>query len=117
LSIRVWQALTPGGVIIIKDNTLAKTAFWIDADDAYFIRSLEYFTHLFRIAGMDVIAVAQQVRGARARARACSYPRLVSPSPTPPLVLCLQEKWPEDAYPVHMFALVRRGPPTETDAE
>ena len=39
---RYRKALKPNGVIFIKENTVNKHAYWVDQDDAYFIRSQEY---------------------------------------------------------------------------
>ncbi len=56
------QALRPGGVIVVKDNSLETDkplGFWIDSDDGYFIRSQEYQEKVFQLAGMRVLRKAQ----------------------------------------------------------
>ena len=59
------------------------SAFWIDSDDGYFIRSEEYIEKVYQLAGMRVVRKAPQV------------------------------KWPEDAYPVNMYALELSEPTTD----
>ncbi len=74
------QALKPGGLIVIKDNTIrsGSSAYWVDSDDGYFVRCEEYQEKVYELANMRIVSKAPQV------------------------------KWPEDAYPVTMYALEPR---------
>jgi hypothetical protein len=108
------QALRPGGVIVVKDNTLETCkalGFWIDADDGYFIRSQEYHERVFQEAGMRVLRKAQVGTSCCVPGPAQSAGAHGSFSYGLWSVMCLrasrwqQLKWPEDAYPVFMYAL------------
>ena len=76
---RYTRALRPGGVMVIKDNTIESRAFHVDQDDAYLIRSAAYQEELFRRAGVRVVKKE------------------------------FQRKWPQAAFPVVSFVLAAAG--------
>ena len=72
---RCRQALTPTGVICIKENVSLKGQFLVDNDDNSVTRTLDQYKSLFSAAGLKIVC---QVR---------------------------QGRWPSHLYPVLMWAL------------
>ena len=72
---RCSKGLRPGGVIILKDNCASGWTFVVDKDDSSVARCPEYIRLLLQLSGLNII--------------------LETP----------QKDFPEDLYPVHMFAL------------
>ena len=52
---RCGDALVPGGVIVLKENTCTDEDFVLDVDDASVTRATPYWKHLCRKAGLDVV--------------------------------------------------------------
>jgi protein N-terminal methyltransferase len=77
------QCLRPNGVICLKDNTYlgekrkngSMERFFVDLEDSSMTRSTEYFEAIFEIAGLKLLLKEQQ------------------------------EEFPEELYPVMMYAL------------
>ena len=86
--VRCGNGLASGGVIVIKDNSCASAeeensqgggmAFSVDLGDSSVCRSHEYFLAIFELANMDVVLFERQ------------------------------QGFPEEIYPVPMFALCPR---------
>jgi hypothetical protein len=74
---RLAQCLSPGGVLVLKENvTHASTcALWLDNEDASTIRSKQYFQELFALAELRTVRSTQQ------------------------------HVWPADLYPIHAWVL------------
>jgi len=70
------QGLKQNGVIVLKDNTSGDQTFMVDKDDSSVSRSRNYIKLLTRLAGLEVIAEEQQAG------------------------------FPEELFPVYMFAFV-----------
>ena len=74
---RCAKGLKPTGFIILKDNTIVdrKLSFSLDLDDNSVARHIEYQKLLFDLAGLEVVDEQEQ------------------------------KDFPEELYPVYMFAL------------
>lgn len=80
---RCTRSLKQGGVLVIKENILmdnSKVEFEVDCDDSSVTRSDTYLRAIFSRAGLSIVAEQRQ-------------------SP-----------WPDEMYPVHMYALRSQEP-------
>lgn len=72
---RCKAALNENGIIFFKENTASKNKFLVDKDDSSLTRSDAHYRHIFEAAGVTCVQHA------------------------------LQKVWPEDLFPVMMYAL------------
>ena len=64
-----------GGIVVVKDNVCNSEEFNVDKDDSSVTRSLDYLLLLFELSGVEIVHTS------------------------------VQEGFPDDIFPVHMFAL------------
>jgi len=76
------DALVEGGCVVVKDNVTDTEAFWVDQDDSSVTRGRKYMEFLFEEAGMEVVCCWES------------------------------EGFPNEIYPVPMWALRRRRQPS-----
>lgn len=95
--IRMKEALTEDGIIIIKDNTCNDLAFMSDRDDSDITRSYQYLRAIIQESGLRVVTAGNNNKEEEHSQKKKTRKELVQ----------WQDDFPSDIWPVPMIALER----------